>query len=68
MSACGVADLPLLIQTMSAAPNVKAALPLLGLDHERLSFYPNGIARRLTDVLGHVIPDILEETARPPVR
>jgi uncharacterized protein (DUF1501 family) len=34
-------------------------LHLLGLDHERLSFYHNGIERRLTDVHGHVIQDIL---------
>lgn len=34
-------------------------LHLLGLDHERLSFYHNGIERRLTDVHGHVIHDIL---------
>lgn len=35
------------------------ALHLLGLDHERLSFYNNGINRRLTDVHGHVIKEIL---------
>ncbi len=34
-------------------------LHLLGLDHERLSFYNNGIERRLTDVHGHVIKDVL---------
>jgi hypothetical protein len=34
-------------------------LHLLGLDHERLSYYSNGIERRLTDVHGHVIKDIL---------
>ena len=34
-------------------------LHLLGLDHERLSFYHNGIERRLTDVHGHVIKDLL---------
>jgi hypothetical protein len=34
-------------------------LHLLGLDHERLSFYHNGIERRLTDVHGHVLHDIL---------
>jgi len=34
-------------------------LHLLGLDHERLSFYHNGIERRLTDVHGRVIRDIL---------
>ncbi len=35
------------------------ALHLLGLDHEKLSFYNNGINRRLTDVHGHVIKEIL---------
>jgi hypothetical protein len=34
-------------------------LHLLGLDHERLTFYHNGIHRRLTDVHGHVITEIL---------
>ena len=34
-------------------------LHLLGLDHRRLSFYHNGIERRLTDVHGHVISDVL---------
>ena len=34
-------------------------LHLLGLDHERLSYYHNGIERRLTDVHGHVISPIL---------
>jgi hypothetical protein len=34
-------------------------LHLLGLDHERLSFYHNGIERRLTDVHGHVLTPIL---------
>lgn len=34
-------------------------LHLLGLDHERLSFYNNGIERRLTDVHGHVVKTIL---------
>ena len=32
---------------------------LMGLDHERLSFYHNGLERRLTNVHGHVINDIL---------
>ena len=31
------------------------ALHLLGLDHEKLNFYHNGIRRRLTDVHGQVI-------------
>lgn len=34
-------------------------LHLLGLNHERLSFYNNGIERRLTDVHGHVLRDVL---------
>lgn len=34
-------------------------LHLLGLDHERLSYYHNGIERRLTDVHGHVIQEVL---------
>jgi hypothetical protein len=34
-------------------------LHLLGIDHERLSFYHNGIQRRLTDVHGHVIEPLL---------
>jgi hypothetical protein len=34
-------------------------LHLLGLDHERLSYYHNGAERRLTDVHGEVIEPIL---------
>ena len=34
-------------------------LRILGLDHERLTFYNNGIERRLTDVHGKVIEDVL---------
>src|SRR5437764_8657515 len=34
-------------------------LHLLGIDHEKLTFRHNGIDRRLTDVHGHVIKDIL---------
>jgi len=34
-------------------------LHLLGLDHTRLSYYHNGIERRLTDVHGHVIKGVL---------
>ena len=34
-------------------------LHLLGLNHERLSYYHNGIERRLTDVHGHVIEEVL---------
>jgi hypothetical protein len=34
-------------------------LHLLGIDHEKLTFRNNGIDRRLTDVHGHVIPELL---------
>ena len=34
-------------------------LHLLGLDHERLTFQHNGVERRLTDVHGNVIEQIL---------
>jgi uncharacterized protein (DUF1501 family) len=34
-------------------------LHLLGIDHEKLTFRHNGIDRRLTDVHGHVIDEIL---------
>jgi Protein of unknown function (DUF1501) len=37
------------------------ALHLLGIDHKRLTFYHNGIERRLTDVHGHVIEGIMRE-------
>ena len=38
------------------------ALHLLGIDHEKLSYYHNGIQRRLTDVHGHVIREIIRES------
>ena len=34
-------------------------LHLMGLDHERLSYYNNGLERRLTNVHGHVVKDVL---------
>jgi hypothetical protein len=34
-------------------------LHLLGIDHTRLTYYHNGIQRRLTNVHGHVLQDIL---------
>jgi hypothetical protein len=34
-------------------------LHLLGIDHTKLTFRHNGIDRRLTDVHGHLIPEIL---------
>lgn len=35
------------------------ALRLLGLDHEKLTYYHDGNQRRLTDVFGHVIQEII---------
>jgi hypothetical protein len=34
-------------------------LHILGFDHERLTYYHNGLNRRLTDVQGHVIQEVL---------
>jgi hypothetical protein len=34
-------------------------LHLLGINHEKLTFRHNGIDRRLTDVHGHLVPEIL---------
>lgn len=34
-------------------------LHLMGLDHERLTFYHNGLERRLTNVHGHVVKDVI---------
>ena len=34
-------------------------LHLLGVDHEALTYYHNGLERRLTDVEGHVVENIL---------
>ena len=34
-------------------------LHLLGLDHERLTHYHNGLERRLTDVSGNVVREVL---------
>jgi len=34
-------------------------LHLMGIDHEKLTFLQNGIDRRLTDVHGHVVKEIL---------
>jgi hypothetical protein len=34
-------------------------LYLLGLEHERLTYYHNGLERRLTDVEGAVIREVL---------
>jgi uncharacterized protein (DUF1501 family) len=49
-----VADHPVTIPDFHAT-----VLHLLGVDHTRLTYYHNGIQRRLTDVHGEVIGDIL---------
>jgi len=38
---------------------IDAFILLLGIDHTKLTHYHNGIERRLTDVHGHVIKEIL---------
>jgi len=35
------------------------ALHLLGIDHTKLSYYHNGILRRLTDVHGEVMRELI---------
>lgn len=37
-------------------------LHLLGLNHLQLTYYHNGLERRLTDVHGHIIHDILKQS------
>lgn len=48
------------VEDISSIHDLNATiLHLLGLDHTRLTFQHNGIDRRLTDVHGHVLRDIL---------
>ena len=48
------------VQNVASVHDLHATiLHILGMNHERLSFYHNGINRRLTDVHGRVIKDIL---------
>lgn len=48
------------VQDVASAHDFYATvLHLLGLDHERLTYYHNGANRRLTDVHGHVLLPIL---------
>jgi hypothetical protein len=48
------------VQKRTSWPDFHATvLHLLGIDHKRLTFYHNGIQRRLTNVHGNVIRDIL---------
>ncbi len=50
----GVGDSPVSVYDLHAT-----VLHLLGLDHKRLTFYHNGIQRRLTDVHGEVVRGLL---------
>ena len=48
------------VEDVSSIHDLNATiLHLLGLDHTRLTFTHNGVERRLTDVHGHVLRDIL---------
>jgi uncharacterized protein (DUF1501 family) len=48
------------VENVSSIHDLNATiLHLLGLDHRRLTFLHNGVARRLTDVHGHVLREIL---------
>ena len=47
------------VDVTSAYDFYATILHLLGLDHERLTYYHNGTNRRLTDVHGHVIEQVL---------
>ncbi len=48
------------VENISSVHDLNATiLHLLGLDHEQLTFRHNGLDRRLTDVHGHVIDEIL---------
>ncbi len=49
-----VAEKPITVYDFHAT-----VLHLLGLDHTKLTYYHNGTRRRLTDVHGHVIEDVL---------
>ena len=51
----GAIDKPTTIHDFHAT-----VLHLLGIDHEKLTYYHNGLERRLTDVHGRVIRDILD--------
>ncbi len=48
------------VEKVASVPDLHATLlHLLGLDHERLTWYHNGVERRLTDVHGHVLKEAL---------
>ena len=48
------------VEDVSSIHDLNATiLHLLGLDHTRLTYQHNGVDRRLTDVHGHVLRDLL---------
>ena len=48
------------VENISSVHDLNATiLHLLGLDHEKLTFTHNGLARRLTDVHGHVLQELI---------
>ncbi|MDC0278618.1 DUF1501 domain-containing protein [bacterium] len=50
------------VENISSVHDLHATmLHLIGLDHTRLTFQHNGLDRRLTDVHGHVITEILSQ-------
>ena len=49
----------LLAACARARESPRGRLHLLGLDHKRLTYYHNGIQRRLTDVHGEVVQGLL---------
>ena len=51
---------PLFVYYAPLAYYLTTLLHLLGVDHTRLAYRHNGIDRRLTDVHGHVVHEILE--------
>jgi hypothetical protein len=55
----GDTDLAARISAYELAAKMQLSAAKVALDHTRLSFYNNGIERRLTDVRGHVIEEIL---------
>ncbi|MGL5096549.1 MAG: DUF1501 domain-containing protein, partial [Planctomycetia bacterium] len=48
------------VENVTTTPDLHATvLHLLGIDHERLTFYHDGIQRRLTNVQGRVVKELL---------
>ena len=50
---------PAMHLSLRAQNDEATIMHLLGIDHEKLSVRQNGIDRRLTDVHGHVVEEVL---------